>query len=95
MKYERIEQAMKRIGSSPEYLGIAGFIAFFESLCRFSLRKRIAKKYAEDVKTLFLFLRKRIKKEMEKFPSVRGKRDFLHAVHKNLPAYQKFYDLDT
>ena len=89
-----IRRAVKRIGRSPEYLGLAGFIVFFEKGCRSSLIKRIARRYKREVKILFRLLKRRIENEMDRFPSPKARWELFSAVRKNLPAFSKFFDLN-
>ena len=89
-----IRRSIRRIGKSPEYLGLAGFIAFFERGCSSYFIEKITKRYAKEVKILFRLLKKRIEKEMKKFLSPADKMNFVRAVHRHLPAFSRFYDLN-
>ena len=91
---KEIRRAIKRISRSPEYLGLAGFIVFFEKGCRSSLIKRIARRYAREVKILFRLLKRRIENEMERFPSPSARMELVRTVHRDLPAFSKFFDLN-
>lgn len=94
MVVREIESAVRRIGRSPEYLGLSGFMAFFKRGCRPSLMKTVAKRYAKEVKILFRLLKKRIENEMERFPSPIARMELFRTVRRKLPAFSRFYDLD-
>jgi len=94
MVAKEIKSAVKRIARSPEYLGLAGFMAFFERGCRPSLMKTVSKRYSKEVKILFRLLKKRIESEMERFPSPIARMELFRTVRQKLPAFSRFYDLN-
>jgi hypothetical protein len=83
----------KRVARTGEYLLFSGFISVVSKMCRRSTKRRVVKRYAEEIRQSFERLRVVIKAELANFLTPGEKMEFVRAIHAQAPAYQKYYKL--